>query len=107
MIGREYLDEIRKRAGKSRVYSQHQMIGLTLAQLLEDEKHKAFYMKLAKEYNAQTLLGIARDVSERDLKNKGSYFMTILESKGMLPRPKRKPKQQSISFKKKRDSKRK
>lgn len=107
MIGREYLEEIRKRAIKSHVYSQHQLIGLEIARLLDDEAHKTFYMKLAKERGTQELLSIARDVSERDIKNKGSYFMKILGVRGMMPQRVKKSKQQQISFKKKRGQKRK
>jgi len=107
MIGPEYIEEIRKRGKKSKVYSSHQLIGLEIARLLDDEEHKTFYMKLAKERGTQELLSIARDVWDRDVKNKGSYFMKIIGARGMMPKRIKKSKQQQISFKKKRGQKRK
>jgi len=79
MIEKDYLQILRDRAKKSRVYKKYQLTGLLIAQLLEDEKHKSLYIKLAKKYNGDELLRIAKDVSERKkIKNKGGYFMRIL-----------------------------
>lgn len=74
-----YLNILKERAKKSRVYKSYQFIGLTIAQLLNDEKHKSLYIKLAKEHNQNHLLGIAKDVAERkNIENKGGYFMKVL-----------------------------
>ena len=79
MIEKDYLQILRDRAKKSRVYKKYQLTGLLIAQLLEDEKHKSLYIKLAKKYNGDELLRIAKDISERKkIKNKGGYFMRIL-----------------------------
>ncbi len=76
---KNYLETLKERAKKSRVYRKYQMTGLLIAHLLNDEKHKSLYIKLAKEHDNQHLLGIAKDVSERKkIQNKGGYFMRVL-----------------------------
>ncbi|MBI4993593.1 hypothetical protein HZC33_01360 [Candidatus Wolfebacteria bacterium] len=76
---KNYLEILKERGKKSHVYRKYQMIGLMIAQLLDDEKHKALYIKLAKEHNNEHLLSIAKDVSERkNIENKGGYFMKVL-----------------------------
>lgn len=78
--GKEYFEIIKERAKKSRVYKKYQLIGLLIAQLLNDEKHKSLYIKLAKKHNNECLLSIAKDVSKRKkIENKGAYFMKILD----------------------------
>lgn len=75
----EYLELLKERAKKSKVYSPHQMTGLMLAEILGDEKHKSLYIKLAKKYKADKLLTLAKSVAERkNVKNKGAYFMRLL-----------------------------
>jgi len=75
-----YLKELEKRGKKSKIYTRHQLIGLEIAEILEDEKHKSLYIKLAKEKNPETLLELAKSVAERKkVKNKGAYFMKILK----------------------------
>lgn len=77
---REYFDLLKERSQKSRVYKKYQLTGLLMAQLLDDDKHKSLYIKLAKKHNNEHLLGIAKDVSERKkIKNKGGYFMRVLQ----------------------------
>lgn len=79
-IDKEYLDIIKERAKTSRVYKKYQLIGLLIAQLLNDDKHKSLYIKLAKKHNNDDLLRIAKDVSERKkIENKGAYFMKVLQ----------------------------
>ena len=76
---KNYLETLKERAKKSHVYRKYQLTGLIIARLLNDEKHKSLYIKLAKEHNNQHLLGIAKDVSERKkIQNKGGYFMRVL-----------------------------
>ena len=79
------MEELKRRSGESKVYSEHQLMGLLIAEALGDEAHKALYMKLAKRYSADTLLKIAKDVSEREgIENKGAYFMKIIGEMGIL-----------------------
>lgn len=74
----KYFEEIKKRRKKSRVYKKFQMIGLEIAMLLEDEKHKSLYIKMAKEGEQEKLLLLAKDVAEKKrVKNKGAYFMKV------------------------------
>jgi hypothetical protein len=75
----EYLKNLKKRAKESHVYRKYQLIGLELAQILDDQKHKALYIKLAKEKNSEELLNLAKNIAERKgITNKGAYFMTLL-----------------------------
>lgn len=74
----DYLELLRKRAKESKVYSPHQLTGLMIAEILGDEKHKALYIKLAKNNDADTLLKLAKDVADRNnIMNKGAYFMKL------------------------------
>lgn len=76
----DYLKELKKRAGESKVYSKHQLVGLEIAEFLEDEKHKSLYIKLAKQNDPERLLGIAKEISQnKNVKNKGAYFMTVVK----------------------------
>jgi len=78
----DYLEKLRARAKESRVYRKYQLDGLEIAQLLDDEKHKALYIKLAKERDPDKLRAIARDVADNPaIRNKGAYFMTRLANK--------------------------
>lgn len=80
--GLDYLELLKERKRKSRITVPHQLTGLNIAKILKDEKHKSLYMKLAKEYDNDMLIEIAKDVaSRRKVKNKGGYFMTVLQSK--------------------------
>ena len=74
-----YLNKLARRGKESHVYRKYQLIGLEISQILADEKHKALYIKLAKEHDADGLMRLAKDVATRStVKNKGAYFMTIL-----------------------------
>lgn len=85
MDEKTYMEELKRRSVESRVYSEHQLMGLLIAEALGDEGHKSLYMKLAKSHNADTLLRIAKDVAEREnVTNKGAYFMKIIGEMGML-----------------------
>ena len=82
MLVPEYLKTLKERSSQSHVYSKHQSIGLAIAELLDDHKHVALYMKLAKTMNNDFLLQIAKDVAQREqIKNKGAYFMKLLKEK--------------------------
>jgi hypothetical protein len=72
-----YLEKMKGRAIKSRVHSKHQDIGLAVAEILEDKKHVALYMKLAKS-EGDIVLAMAKSVAEnKNIKNKGAYFMAL------------------------------
>jgi uncharacterized protein YhbP (UPF0306 family) len=76
-----YIDTLKERLKSSRVYKVHQSTGLALAEILDDEKHKSLYMKLAKEHDAQKLIELAKDVASRKgIQNKGAYFMRLLKN---------------------------
>lgn len=76
-----YLETLKNRGKKSRVYRNYQLIGLEIALLLDDEKHKSLYIKLAKEGDPQELIRLAKEVAARKrAKNKGGYFMKLLKS---------------------------
>ncbi len=76
-----YINELKRRGKESHVYRKYQLIGLEISQILSDEKHKALYIKLAKERNGDRLLGIAKDIATRGtVKNKGAYFMSLLKN---------------------------
>jgi hypothetical protein len=90
MIEKDYLDKLLKRRLKTRVFKDFQHTGLALSQILEDQKHKSFYIKLAKYINKQDLISIAKDVAERkNIANKGAYFMELIKQKGLLDKLKK------------------
>lgn len=75
-----YVKVLKERSKTSRVYKPHQMSGLLLADILDDQEHKSLYMRLAKQYDPQKLLQIAKDLAERDnIQNRGAYFMKMLK----------------------------
>lgn len=77
-IAPDYINILESRTKTSKVYQSHQLIGLQLADILEDRKHKALYMKLAKNNDPQKLLGMAKRVAEnQQIINKGAYFMKV------------------------------
>ena len=84
-----YVAELKRRGKESHVYKKYQLLGLEISQILGDEKHKALYIKLAKEQDADTLMRLAKDVAERaNIKNKGAYFMTTLKGRNTVAKPK-------------------
>jgi hypothetical protein len=86
-VKEKYLTELKRRGKESHVYRKYQLVGLEISQILQDEKHKALYIKLAKENDADQLMMLAKDVAERqNVKNKGAYFMTVLKELNTLPK---------------------
>ena len=82
----EYVAELKRRGKESHVYKKYQLIGLEISRILGDEKHKALYIKLAKEQDADTLMRLAKDIAERaNVKNKGAYFMAMLKERNTKP----------------------
>ena len=93
-----YLELIRERGKRSRVYRKYQLVGLELAELLRDRAHTALYIKLAKERNADELRELARSVAGRKkVRNPGAYFMYLLA----------KPSEKSLARAEKRTSRKK
>lgn len=80
---KEYFEELEKRSKKSRVYRSYQALGLTLASMLSDLKHKALYIKLAKQMDGQRLMSLAKRIAEKKgIINRGAYFMKVLKAEG-------------------------
>lgn len=76
----DYLNKLKKRGSESKVYKKHQLVGLEIARVLEDEKHKSLYIKLAKDNNQEKLMWLAKEIAEKkNVKNKGAYFMSVLK----------------------------
>ena len=76
----DYLERLKERGKTSRVYREYQLVGLMVAEVLGDEKHKSLYIKLARKHGSERMLQLARSVAERKgVKNKGAYFMKMLE----------------------------
>lgn len=76
------MDRLKERGEDKRVTKSYQMTGLNISQILNDPDHKALYIKLAKEYNGQKLMELAKDVADRENVNKpGAYFMKLFQKK--------------------------
>jgi hypothetical protein len=85
MLSPDYVEELKNRMAKNRVYKDYQATGLDIAEILDDSAHKALYMKLAKKINNQVLMGLAKDIAQRaTVKNKGAYFMKMLKEKKIV-----------------------
>ena len=85
MLEKDYLKTITERKKQTNVFKDFQHIGLVIAQMLGDEKHKTLYIKLAKNISGQVLMPIAKDIVERaDVSRKGAYFMKILKERGIF-----------------------
>ena len=83
----DYMAEMKRRAKESRVYQKHQSVGLALAEILNDSKHKALYIRLAKNISEQKLIPLAKSVAERkNIKNPGAYFMRLLYKEDDQPK---------------------
>lgn len=79
---KDYFKNLEERSKKSRVYRSYQMIGLQLAEILKDLKHKALYIKLAKMQDPQQLLQAAKTIAENPkIQNRGAYFMKVIANK--------------------------
>ncbi len=82
----KYVTELKRRGKESHVYTKFQLIGLEISQILHDEKHKALYIKLAKDKSPEMLLALAKDIAERsNITNKGAYFMSLATGTAKKP----------------------
>lgn len=87
----KYLETLKERGKKNRITHDYQLLGLELADILEDRTHKALYMKLAKLHPARELMAVAKRIAEnRNIKNRGAYFMKVFFEEHKTPK---KPKQ--------------
>lgn len=76
----DYLAELNKRSKESRVFESFQLHGLEIADMLDDRKHKALYIKLAKSGPIEELRRLASQIRDNpSVKNKGAYFMACLK----------------------------
>ena len=76
----EYLKKLKDRNKESRAYTSYQHLGLEIAKILDDWEHRSLYIRLARDYNPDTLLRLAKSVAEREhVSNLGAYFMKVLE----------------------------
>ena len=111
MLDNDYINRLKERSThRQSVHHKHQFTGMEIATMLEDTKHKALYMLLAKQKNNQRLFEIVKTIAEsKTAKNKGANFMKIAKEEGLLkglsPAPhhkklkqKKKMTQQSIHF---------
>lgn len=77
-VGNEYIKQLRERGKESRVYRDFQLIGLEIAEILHDAKHKSLYIKMAKNGAHRDMLRIAKEIAHNTaVKNKGAYFMKV------------------------------
>jgi SepF-like predicted cell division protein (DUF552 family) len=84
-----YFKKLEKRSQKSRIHQSFQAIGLEIAAILGDLKHKSLYIKLAKIKDGQNLLRLAKEIAEKPyVKNRGAYFMKLLHQNGNFNRRK-------------------
>lgn len=75
----DYIQKLQERKSKNRIAKKFQLIGLKIAELLEDKEHKSLYIKLAKERDEQELLSLAERIAQmKNIEKKGAYFMKIL-----------------------------
>lgn len=79
-LTRDYLETISKRTKKVRAHRSFQFVGLEIAMILGDFDHKSLYIKLAKEYDPERLLVLAKTVREKEhVTNRGAYFMKLMK----------------------------
>ncbi|MFH1193091.1 MAG: hypothetical protein V1656_02120 [Candidatus Jorgensenbacteria bacterium] len=83
---RAYAEVIRERGKTSRVRRSFQFSGLSLTELLHDRSHKIIYLGLARKYDNDWLLRLAKDVLSREnVKNHGAYFMHLFQQSAKKP----------------------
>lgn len=73
------------------VSREYQAYGVTLAQKLDDEKHKSMYIKFAKTIPRPILDKAYRFVSDANAKNKAALFMWKLKELGAFKKRNAKP----------------
>jgi len=80
-MDKDYLDTIKQRVKKARVYKKFQATGLLIAELLGDLEHKSLYIKLAKEYDEGELIFLVKTIAEnKKIAKKGAYFMSMIKT---------------------------
>lgn len=101
-LGKNYLEELKKRSARSGISKKYQAMGLELAKILNDKKHKSLYIKLMKEGNPARLMWLAADIADRkNVKNMGGYFMRLLPKGTILSVQRKKKRQGRLKLKRK------
>jgi len=101
-LGKNYLEELKKRYIRSRISKRYQAMGLELARILNDRKHKSLYIKLMKEGNPARLMWLAADIADRkNITNMGAYFMKLLPKGTILPVRRKKKRQGRLRLRRK------
>lgn len=101
-LGKNYIEELKRRSVRSRISKKYQAMGLELAKILNDRKHKSLYIKLMKEGNPAKLMWLAADIADRkNVRNMGAYFMRLLPKGTVLPVRRKKKRQGRLRLKKK------
>ncbi len=78
--GEKYIRKLYKRY-TGHVTKQFQSVGLEVANILGDLKHKSLYIKYAKENPKLDLIALAKSVIDRrNVKHPPSYFMKIMQN---------------------------
>jgi hypothetical protein len=77
------------------VSREFQTFGVYLAEKLEDEAHKALYIKYAKTIPRPVLEEALRFVVDSNAKRKGALFMWKLKELGAIGKKKLKPEKQA------------
>ena len=102
-----YIKNLKIRSTSSHAHTKHQLLGLEIAEVLHDRPHRSLYIKLAKNWDGNELLRLARDVADRvAVRNRGGYFMRIiaededikkiLQQKKVLPEDNTKPQRKKV-----------
>lgn len=76
---KQLFDEQEEKKPNKYVTREYQDYGYRLAKELADEKHKALYIKLAKETDRSILEQVRRFVIDSNADNKGALFMWKLQ----------------------------
>ena len=106
----DYIKLLKKRADTSHVHTKHQLVGLQIADMLNDRERKTFYIKLAKYNDEQDIRNLAKiSIEKASINIPAAYFIKIAKERGYIDKiPKIKlAKQQKFKFKKNVSKKRK
>lgn len=71
---------IKQRSLTSKAYKDYQAAGVDVAELLNDRKHKALYIRLAKLHGSNKIRNLAKEVCDKPgVLNRGAYLMRLLQ----------------------------
>lgn len=93
-----YLKGLSKR-NTGHITRDFQLLGLEIADILGDRKHKALYIKYAKQYSPQKLMTLAKSVAQRhNVKNPAAYFMKLVHTNLRDAQPKEETKEDELYY---------